>query len=71
MASPYRVLLPEPKAKPRALRAPLSALEALDKVGNLLVAHYDAMALIRARESHALNEWLFERRLARIKKGRA
>lgn len=71
MSSPYRVSFPEPKAKPRALRAPLSSLEALDLVGNAMVRMYDELELLQARRSFAMNERMFERRMARIKKGMA
>ena len=70
MSTPYRTLLPEPKAKPKALCAPLSTLEAMVRVGNALMAYYREMELIHARASFAHNERMFERKMARIKKKR-
>jgi len=71
MSSPYRVSLPEPKALVLWAQPRLTRREGMDRISAALKSFSGSMDLIHARESFAHNEWMFERKLARIKKGMA
>ena len=71
MSTPYRTSLPEPTSPRRRALPRLTQREGMDRISAALRRFSRNMDLISARESFAHNEWMFERKLARIKKGLA